>query len=439
MNHDSIIKDDTMPTLEEVHNDIKDLAQTMRSYKQAQDELLAKFADDGDVTKMQKSIEQLETEFKSIHDDLDQKIAKVRRTSWDVHGRYRGVFDNEEQARAFGAFCLSLATGLDSPTDKLAARAAEVLKKDYPDLHTRAMDSATDGALIPPEFSSRLVRLVEQFGVFEANAFIMPMNGDSLTFLRRTGGLNVFLVGENTAGTESQPSYGNVTLNAKEWGTLTFVPRTLEEDSFAVIGELIAVEVAQAFAEKTDDIGFNGDGGSASFGVVGVRERLKQVNGVDDGGGLVLGSGNLYSELTLDDHEKVMGILPTYAAVNAKWYCSRLYFFTVMARLMLAAGGVTAGEIEGRRRLLFGGDPVEISQKMPRAQANSQICVLYGDLRQAATVGRRRGVMIESSRDYKFAERQITYLATARKAINVHDVGDANNAGPIVGLITAAS
>jgi HK97 family phage major capsid protein len=427
------------PTLEDIHGDVKDIAQNVASYKEAQDTLLAKFADDGDVVKMRRSVEQLETDFKAIGDDIEQKLAKVRRTSWDGRGNYRGVFDNEDQARAFGAFCISRATGLDENTDKLAARAAEVLKKDYPDVHVRAMDSATDGALIQPEFSSRLVRLIEQFGVFEANAFIMPMGGDTLSFLRRTGGMSVFLVGENTAGTGSDPSHGNVLLTAKEWGTLTYVPRTLEEDAFAQIGELIAVEISQAMAEKTDDIGFNGDGTATYFGIVGVRQRLLTVNGVDDGGGLVLGAGNLYSELTLANHEKVMGTLPTYAAGNAKWYCSRLYFFTVMATLMNAAGGVTAGEIEGKRRLLFGGDPVEISQKMPRVTANSQVCCLYGDLRQAATVGRRRGVTIESSRDYKFAERQITYLGTQRKAINVHEVGTATTAGPIVGLITAAS
>lgn len=422
------------PTLDGIAGQITDLANNVLSFKKAQDEVLLHFAEKGTIPQALGAIKQLESQFTTINADIDKKLDKVRRTAFDLRGNYRGVFATEDEARAFGLFCISRTREND-----LATKASEMLKRDYPDLHKRAMDSATDSSLLMPEFSNRLVRLVEQFGVFESNAFIMPMSSDSLTFLRRTGGMTVYLVGENTAGTESKPTHGNVTLNAKEWGTLSYVPRTLEEDSIAMIGELIAIEVAQAFAEKTDDIGFNGDGTATYFGINGVRTRLASINGVDDGGGLVLGSGNAYSELTTADHDKVMGTLPTYAVSNAKWYCSRIYFFTVMARLMNAVGGVTAGEIQGRRALLYGGDEVVIAQKMPRTAANSQVCALYGDLRQAVTVGRRRSVTIDESRDYKFAERQIAYLATARKAINVHDVGTDTVAGPIVGLITAAS
>ncbi len=385
------------------------------------------------------AIKQLETQFARMGGDIERRMKAVKMHSWDSRGNYRGAFESEDQARAFGAMMLSKARGVDSATDALAIRCSQILDSDYKDIQQRAMDSATDGALLVPEFSSRLHRLVEQFSAFESNAFVMPMVGDSLTFLRRTGGMSVFLVGENTAGTASQPTFGNVTLNAKEWGTLTYVPRTLADDAIAMIGELIATEIAQAMAEKMDDIGFNGDGTVTYFGVNGVRQRLATVNGVDEGGGLILGAGNAYTELTMGDHERVMGALPTYATANAKWFVSRSYFFNVMVRLMNAVGGVTAAEIEGRRNFVFGGDPVVISQKMPRTAANSQVCALYGDLRQAVTVGQRRGVNIDLSKDYKFAERQLTYLGTRRVAVNVHDVGTDTVAGPIVGLITAGS
>jgi HK97 family phage major capsid protein len=430
-----------MPQATDLNTEIKDLAANVASMKEAQDTLLAKLADDGDLLKAPDAIRELEKQFAQMSANLDERMAKMKRQTFgDFDNRYQGVFANEDEARAFGLYVLSRQANWDEESDMNARRATEALKADYGVVQRldRAMDSVGDGAVIPPEFSTRVQRLVEEFGVFERNVFTMPMAGDSLSFPRRTGGVTVFRIGENAAGTASEPSLGNVTLNAHEDGTLTYVPRTLGEDAAVEIGELIAMEIALAFSEAYDDFGFNGTGSAAHLGYVGVIPRLTAVNGVDDGGGLVLGAGNEWSDLTQANFNKLTGILPTYVR-NPQFFCSRPFFFEVMVKLMHAAGGVTAAEIEGRRRLMFNGDPVEIAQKLPRTQSNSQVCVLYGSLRQAATMGRRRGLTLETSRFYKFAERQVTYLATRRTAITVHDVGTATEAGPIVGLITAAS
>ena len=64
---------------------------------------------------------------------------------------------------------------------------------------------------------------------------------------------------------------------------------------------------------------------------------------------------------------------------------------------------------------------------------------LYGDLRQAACIGNRRSLEIETSREWKFGERQVAVLGRGRFAITVDDVGTATEAGPMIGLITAAA
>jgi len=205
------------------------------------------------------------------------------------------------------------------------------------------------------------------------------------------------------------------------------------EFSLAHTGDL------HAMAKQVDECVFNGDTSSTYFGHFGIIPKLKDINGVDDGGGLVLGTGNAWSELTLTDLEKLAGTIPNYADENAKWYCHRKFFFTVIAKLVLDAGGVTATEMEGRRQLQFLGYPVELSQVMPKTEANSQVPVVFGDMRQAVTLGRRREMTVDTSRDYKFAERQLTFLGTRRIAINCHSLGSATEAGPMAGLITAAS
>jgi HK97 family phage major capsid protein len=382
------------------------------------------------VPAVTEAIRQLEEQQAKDAENLKSALAKARRMAYDPNGHYKGVFANEEQARAFGLQAM-FACQKDQ-------RLYEALKGEFPDV-AKAMDTVNDPSIVFPEFSTRMQSLFESYGVFERNAMPMPMSSDQLTFLKETGEVTVFLVGEGNAPTASDIDTGAIALNAKKWGGLNYYSAELGEDAAIAVGELLARSIARAMAKKMDNVGFNGDGSATYFGINGVIPRLKAVNGVDDGGGLVLGSGNLWSELALVDFEGVMGALPQYAADQANWYCSRAFFFNVMVKLMLAAGGVTAAEIEGRRRLQFGGDPVEISQVLPAAQGNSQVPVIYGDLMSAATVGNRRQLSIKQSDQYKFAEGQITTLATRRVAVNVHDVGTDTEAGPVVGLITQSS
>jgi HK97 family phage major capsid protein len=82
---------------------------------------------------------------------------------------------------------------------------------------------------------------------------------------------------------------------------------------------------------------------------------------------------------------------------------------------------------------------VIFSQVMPSTEANSQICALLGDYRMGSAMGDRRSLTLALSTEYKFAEDQLAIRGTDRFDINVHDVGSTTVAGPIVGLITAAS
>ena len=125
---------------------------------------------------------------------------------------------------------------------------------------------------------------------------------------------------------------------------------------------------------------------------------------------------------------------------GAKWLVSQAFWATVMLDILLDGGGVTAAEIEGKRKPMFLGYPVEVCHfGLPKTQGNSQVCALFGDLRLSTTHGVRDEMMIEESRDVKFIERQVAVLGTQRHDIVNHSLGDADNAGAVVGLITQSS
>jgi HK97 family phage major capsid protein len=260
-------------------------------------------------------------------------------------------------------------------------------------------------------------------------------------------------VGEGAATTESNKTWGNVTLTAKKLAALARITNELNEDSIINVADDLASEIAYAFSNSEDEAGFNGTGTSTYGGIVGVRQQLKGLSGtIANIAGLVVAAGNNYSEITLANFNTVISRLPQYADTpNAKWYMHKSFFHEVADRLSYAAGGTTVAEIGAKTSRLFLGYPVQFAQVLPKVEANDQVCALFGDLTLAAAFGDRRQTSIAFSEsatvggESVFERDQIAVRGSERVDISVHDVGNANAdatlrvPGPIVGLITAAA
>jgi|GEM_PF-4996124 len=157
-----------------------------------------------------------------------------------------------------------------------------------------------------------------------------------------------------------------------------------------------------------------------------------------------LDDGNAYSELTLEDFRKVAGQLPEDADDGAWWYVNKWFFWNVMLPALWAEtnGKPTVGTPEffqdGPTKY-FLGYPVEYVSAMPKAEANSQVCAILADLQLGAYLGERRVFTLEQCREVAFKTHQTAVKGSERIDINVFGTGDTTEAGPIVGLITAAS
>ncbi|HEY8562800.1 MAG TPA: phage major capsid protein [Pyrinomonadaceae bacterium] len=299
-------------------------------------------------------------------------------------------------------------------------------------------NNAKGGIFVIPEVENAIIDLRIQYGVFRANTLTVPMGSDTKNIHRRKGGLTAYPSGAGQSVNFSDTDWDEIELVARKWKVLTKLEDELEEDSVINFADMLVSEIAYAFTYSEDNAGFNGDGTSTYHGIVGVIPKLTAATA-----GLKTASGNAWSEITRQDLLGVVGLLPQFArkSGNIKWYCSHEFWANVLQSIATAAGGVTHAEIEGELKEMFFGKPVEIVEVMPHTEANSQIPLLYGNLAMASTMGDRRGVTIKmsDSNDTDFEKDLQTLKGTERFDINVHDVGDASAAGPIVGLITASS
>lgn len=304
--------------------------------------------------------------------------------------------------------------------------------------------NTTGGYWVPPEFSTAMVDLREQYGVFRQYARIEPMMSETKSRPRHTGGLTAYFIGESAAITESTGSTDQINLVAKDLYVLSRYSGQLNADSAISLGDRLAFEIAYAFARKEDDCGFLGDGTSTYAGIFGLKGKVTAATA-----SLVTansGTHTDWSQITLAELNQMVGKLPQYADTpNTRWYCHKTFFANVMQTLLYAAGGNTMSMIAGgTREESFLGYPVVVSQVLPSSASTAEVVCFLGDLSLAADFGDRQGISIAFSTEANvggqsvFERNQIAIRGWERFDINVHDVGDTTNAGPVVGLLTAS-
>lgn len=306
--------------------------------------------------------------------------------------------------------------------------------------------TSTGGALVPDAFVPNLIELMATYGVFRRNAQVVPMGSDSTTWPKLNADVTVYSPGEAGSITASNPTFSNVKLVATKLASLVAISNELAEDAVLSIGQIVGRSIARAFAQAEDQAGFLGNATSTYWGFVGIAGAFT-LNHANYGsttastayGGLVGAAGNGYDEITIGNFRTLVGVLPTYAQKGAKFYCSKRFYYDVIAGLVQAAGGLLQAEYEKGLGQQFFGYPVEYVDVMPTSTANSQTCCVLGDLAMGAYLGDRRALSIDQDNSVYYASDQLAVRGTERIGINVFGWGSATVAGPICVLAMHAS
>lgn len=393
--------------------------------------------------------EDTETGETHIRFAIPKNIMRMGRPQ-NFHGTRDG-FDAEHRAYRFGMWALAKITA-DMPGRLNFPQAVQFVNDYMRPLNTAHGETGVTSngqVLVPEEFDRDLIDLRETYGVARRLFGRRMMSSDTLHTPKRSSGLTAYFVNEHGAGTESNMSWQDIQLVAKDLMILSRMSNQLSMDAVISIGDTLAGEIAYAFSQKEDDCAFNGDGTSTYGGIQGVRTLLTSIDGAgtDSLGLKIQGTSNTWSAQVMGDFQAVVGKLPQYADTpNTCWVCHKAYYAEVMLRLLIASGGTQMNEAQAgdrRPRPMFLGYPVEFSQVFPSQTATTGVTCVLGDFSQGAIFGDRQQTSIAFSEhgtvggESVWERNQIAIRGTERFDIVVHGCGSASAVGPIVGLATA--
>ena len=311
-------------------------------------------------------------------------------------------------------------------------------------VEARAMNegsNAAGGALVPEEFSSQVIRRVEEFGTFPASGVeTMSMTRDTMVIPKRLTGTTAYFIGEGSAVTESEPTYGNVNLVAKKLAVSCRMSSEVVEDALVSLADQVTMEFATSLAYKIDLCGWTADGTSTYGGIRGITTKINDGN--HTASVHTAASGNTsFETLDLEDFLGCVGKLPIYARQGARWFVSPAGYAASIQRLKYAAGGVTGEEIGSGYVDSFLGYPVQVVHVMNSTLGAdaSAIKVLFGNVGLSSIYARRRDFSVRLFDQVYATTDQLLLQGTMRFDINHHTLGSTSEAGPVIALKSAAS
>jgi HK97 family phage major capsid protein len=299
-------------------------------------------------------------------------------------------------------------------------------------------DNNKGAVFIPDTFASTVIRLVEAFGAFPAQANNLTMTSDTLYIPRRTGGNVAYHTAANAETTQTDMATDNVMLSAKEVRVGTRVPNQLIDDSAIDLASLVAEEFALAIAQRIDLDGFTGSGVSANGGIRGIQWLFENQSNLSTAANIFNSAQTSVASLTIDDFAAAVAKAPTYAiqSPTAGWYCTPQMHALAMQSLALGGNGALANEVvDGVRRPSFMGYPVYYNNVMRQTASTDQVVALFGDLKKSSHFALRRQVAVRASTDRYIEFDQTYFQATVSYDAISPDIGDATTSGPVVALL----
>ena len=249
--------------------------------------------------------------------------------------------------------------------DELAyvmAKAGMPIAKDL-SAHT----ATTGGNLVAAASQGELIELLRSIELFSragAMTIDLPPQG-SITFPRVTGSVTIAATSEGATISESTPSFGALTLQAKPYSGFTDIPDELFRFSTSVAVESwLRSEFAREIALKADRDMINGLGGTSIRGIVNYSGITTVIAGTTGGNGDTLlpeDPVRLYAQIADDNAPVDRGFF--FAMTNTLWAGLTTKKASTSGEFMFAVATQSVGG--GRPAKSLNGETVLTSTQIP--------------------------------------------------------------------------
>lgn len=255
------------------------------------------------------------------------------------------------------------------------------------------------GNTVEVGFYAQLVaHLIETSAILQAGATVLSTSsGEALQIPKTTAHSSAAIVAEGAAITESDPAFGQVTLNAYKYGNLIQVSRELVEDSSVDLLGYLAMQAGRAVGNAFGAHAITGTGSSQPAGLV-----TGSTLGVTGGTGV---AGVFTADQLIDLHYSV--IAPYRASSAAAWLMADSTLGKVRklkdtAGYYLWSPAATAGDPD-----MLLGKPIFTDPNVA-ATGLSAKSVVFGDMSRyfVRTVN---GIRFERSDEYAFNSDLVTF------------------------------
>ena len=225
---------------------------------------------DRDMTEVEKTaFDELSNEVEGLDDQIDraEKVARLKATTAQpLQGETvrralpAQAAAPEQKGAQFARIVRALAAEKGNPRN-----AAQFASEQFGDEKVaKALASgvgSAGGFLVPEEFSTDIIELLRPASVVRSlSPTIVPMTRGNLTMPKLAGGSSATYIGENTNIGKTEPTFGQLVLNAKKLAALVPISNDLIRYSSPQADLVVRDDLVAAMALRSDLAFIRGDG-----------------------------------------------------------------------------------------------------------------------------------------------------------------------------------